>query len=326
MLKYNKYQFKALGTRCELRVVASRHAGDAFACKAYDWLENFERLYSRFKANSLVSHLNAQAGKSAVRPEGEFIALLEACEKAHTVSDGRFDATAAPLYHFWKHADVNSPTFKKDFDQVRRLVGWHLLEWDAKSVFLPKTDMSLDLGGVGKEYAVDRLAELAHTAGLDSFHINLGGDTFSYGEGPEGNGWPVILRGTCRGITINDAALASSGCGQRIIEGRHKKHAHLINAKTGFPVPGAIQMASVQAESCLQAGMHSTWLALSDSVEDAVAEAAANPLPALLQSREAGIVFDSLSTAFVIVSPSAGSPRRAPFRRAGHLGRLALCS
>jgi thiamine biosynthesis lipoprotein len=136
--------------------------------------------------------------------------------------------------------------------------------------------MGLDFGGFGKEYAVDRVTELAREHGLDDFLIDFGGDVFAEGSPPDAPAWRVGLedpgkQGQAKRIfSVSGMAVATSGNYRRFFEKNGKRYGHLIDHRTGFPTSNNCLSATVISRSCLEAGVLSTC-ALLDGTDRGLA-------------------------------------------------------
>jgi thiamine biosynthesis lipoprotein len=123
--------------------------------------------------------------------------------------------------------------------------------------------LQLDFGGIGKEYAADRVADLCMGNGLRSGLIDLGGDIRIIGPHPDGSPWRVGLRDPANPETamavvkVKEGAIASSGDYERYIEVDGTRYCHILDPVSGWPVHG-LSSVSVMAPSCLVAGSIST--------------------------------------------------------------------
>jgi thiamine biosynthesis lipoprotein len=125
--------------------------------------------------------------------------------------------------------------------------------------------MELDLGGVGKEFAVDCVAGLLAGAGITRAMVDLGGDIAVLGEPPEGGSWyvgledPADARRSFCGIRLKGgSAVATSGDYRRRFECGGKTYGHIIDSRTGYPVAHGTRACSVIAARCTTAGLLST--------------------------------------------------------------------
>ena len=124
--------------------------------------------------------------------------------------------------------------------------------------------MQIDFGGIGKEYAADRCADIANQAFGNSVLVNLGGDIVAKGPHVTGKPWDIgieskDLKGKAwKNIPLTKGAIATSGDLYKSIEYKGKRYSHIINALTGYPALEAPNTISVIAPNCTEAGMLST--------------------------------------------------------------------
>ncbi|MBN8246883.1 MAG: FAD:protein FMN transferase [Verrucomicrobia bacterium] len=239
---------------------------DKAADAAVHWVADFEARYSRFLPGSLISRINAAAGVEPVTLDAEAERLFALCHDLHFLSRGIFDPTALPLLRLWNWK-ADPPVIPTD-DQIaaaRDLVGWKRVQRSPGRIFLPKAGMGLDLGGMGKEYAVDQVALLLRMSGVSGALVDFGADVRVFGAPPDGRpGWHIGLEdpqrpGTCwRGLAVRDAAVATSGDYRRAFELNGVRYGHIVDPRTGRPVAQGVRAVSVLAPSCTQAGLLST--------------------------------------------------------------------
>jgi hypothetical protein len=138
---------------------------------------------------------------------------------------------------------------------LRALVDWPSVAWDERTIRLPRAGMEIDLGGIGKEYAADRVATIAIDAGIAHGYVNLAGDVRVWGGRPDGAPWRVGIRhprvddASIGGIEIADGAVATSGDYERFIVVDGVRYCHILDATTGWPVT-RWQSMSVAAPLC----------------------------------------------------------------------------
>lgn len=233
------------GARCELLAIGCSHA-DLSAAVAEVYA--FETRLTRFDPASELSHLNAARGaRRDVSPLLEELlrTVLWACE----LSDGAVNAAVLPALVAAGYdrtisevrrrpaapapAGVTAPPVPPLHEVLEVGEGWARLRPGA----------AVDLGGVGKGWLADRLAER-----LENAVVNLGGDLRALGGGPDGEGWTV---GLCDGSTIRagDAGVATSGRAGRRWPGGH----HLVDPRSGRPASATPDAVSVVAADALRA-------------------------------------------------------------------------
>ncbi|HEY6166769.1 MAG TPA: FAD:protein FMN transferase, partial [Verrucomicrobiae bacterium] len=153
--------FHAMGTACRIHFAAGPALAEQFAAAALQWVADFETRYSRFLPESLTCEISRQSGKSWVNIDPETERLLACCHEAHFLTRGVFDPTALPLIQLWNWK-ADPPVIPDDaaIEGAMKKVGWRKVQRAPGKVFLPEPGMSLDFGGIGKEYAVDQVVRL----------------------------------------------------------------------------------------------------------------------------------------------------------------------
>ncbi|MGB8169126.1 MAG: FAD:protein FMN transferase [Chthoniobacteraceae bacterium] len=264
---YYEVTFFALGSPCQVFYGAdSAERAEAFRQAAAKWLNNFEASCSRFLPDSEVSRINANAGVDWTATDPTIEMLLDLSANCHFVTEGAFDATSLPLTKLWdwrrKHDTL--PT-AAEIAAARELVGWNLVQREPGRVLLPKRGMLIDFGGVGKEFAVDCVKQLAVSMGLEQVMVNLGGDIAVGGDSPEGDGWyvgiedPIDVSECYCGIRLKSGrAVATSGDYHRCFEHHGRTYGHILDCRTGWPVANGTRVVTVIARSCVAAGLLST--------------------------------------------------------------------
>lgn len=263
---YYHLKFSALGTLNELIFSASSAStAEAFKQKAFSWLARFEARYSRFIESSLISRINREAGNETIPLDAEGDEIFSLCDWFHWRSHGVLDPTAGPLIELWGYnRQRTSLPSKTEIDQCRQRVGWSSVERHKDSIRLPTQAMRLDLGGMGKEYAVDRLYDIAEKSGIDNILIDLGHDLRVKGEPPEKGPWRIGLEhpehpGECwGGVKIGKGAICCSGGYQRFFEWDGHRYGHIIDPRTGYPIENGVNAVWVIAPTCSEAGFLST--------------------------------------------------------------------
>ena len=266
-LPLRKLSFPALGTMCEVQYAVA--GGDAqatgFERALVSWVGAFEARYSRFRPDSLVSRINAAAGRAWIEIDAEMEALLKLCDTLHFMTQGVLDPTALPLIQLWNYkAETPRIPSPAEIASARALVGWKKVQRSPGKIFLPEAGMALDFGGFGKEYAVDRAGQIAVEHGINHALVDFGHDLRAVGAPPDRPAWHIGLEdprqpGNSSGsVAIIGKGVASSGNYIRafVIEG--KRYGHIIDPRTGWPVANGCLQATVVAPTCLQAGVLST--------------------------------------------------------------------
>lgn len=263
---YDSLTFHALGTQCQITFqAASVAAASSFKTAAATWVHDFERRYSRFNPDSLISRINAAAGREWIHVDTATESLFSLCDWFHWLTRGAFDPAILPLLDAW---DYRNPAPRvPDANSVAaalRLSGWSAVRRKKGMVFLPEAGMGLDLGGIGKEYAVDCVIQMGRSRGIHNILVNFGNDLRVHGSPPEGGAWRIGLEdpfdpGRCwDGVALQNRAVTTSGDYHRHFESGGRRYGHILDPRTGYPVDNGCKAVTVVAPTCTEAGILST--------------------------------------------------------------------
>lgn len=258
-------RFHALGGPCEVLV----DAGDTPALNSAlmavaDETWRIEDKFSRYQPTGVVHQINSANGAEILLDE-ESSGLIDYADTCHRLSDGSFDITSGVLRRVWRFDGSKTLPSRKSVDRVLAFVGWHKAVWHKPCLQL-RPGMEIDLGGIGKEYAVDRAAMLLEHLGFKAALVNFGGDLRATGPRHNGNPWVIGIdnpretgRNCLAGRPITSGAMATSGDARRFILAKGRRYGHILNPRTGWPVLDAPRSVTVQAPTCLEAGMLATF-------------------------------------------------------------------
>jgi len=263
-MRIQRFPFRAMGSPCALHLYAESDArAEAVACRAIAEVARLEGKYTRYRDDSETARINRSAGDPAgVEVDAETAALLDYADTSHRESGGLFDITSGILRRAWDFESRRLPAAHEIAALLDR-VGWDRIRWERPRLVLPLEGMQVDFGGLVKEYAADRVAELCRRLGLRHGLVDLGGDLCVVGPHPNGAAWRLGIRDprspetACASVALSQGALASSGDYERfmIVDGR--RYGHILDPRSGWPVDG-LASVSVVAPHCLIAGTAST--------------------------------------------------------------------
>lgn len=255
--------FTAMANPCELLIETPDAAlAQQLTELAAQEARRIEYKYSRYRHDGVIHAINNSAGQS-VEVDAETAGLLDYGQVLWQLSDGAFDLTSGVLRRIWKFGDNTCVPTQAQVDELLRLIGWQQVSWQSPRIALP-AGMELDLGGIGKEYAVDCAAKLITQQTDAPVLINFGGDLRAIGQVPASGAWRVGIESTAvqdqaqQLILLKQGALATSGDTRRCIEQDGKRYGHIIDARTGWPTEHAPHSITVMADTCTQAGTYST--------------------------------------------------------------------
>lgn len=245
----------AMGTRFEL--VLAGGAAPRLRALGEEALEEIRHWHDRlswFDPGSFVSHLNAEAGRRAVECDGEIFELLVLCREVWRASGGAFDPTVAGLMRAGGFRDLARD--EAAIARARASTGFDKVELDAarRTVRFSGPGVGIDLGAIGKGWALDRAARVLREGGVVSAILH-GGTSSVIGIGaPEGEaGWGVKV-GPGDGdpvVVLRDLALGVSEPSGRVVTEGSERHGHVLDPRTGRSVSGARAAAVVGASAAL---------------------------------------------------------------------------
>ena len=256
----------AFGTPCRILFSASSFAiAKGFRDKVSDWVVSYESRYSRFREDSIICRINAMAGVAPVEIDSELISIFKLCDWLHWTTRGLFDPTMLPLLQLWDyHTETPDIPAPEAVAAARERVSWKSVQREENRVFLPEKGMALDIGGIGKEYAVDRVIEMAQAVGIQNAMVDFGHDVRVIGSPPEGGAWRIGIEdprapGRCvTGVAVSGLAVASSGNYARGFSVGEKRYGHILDPRSGYPSDNAALSTSIVAPTCTEAGVMAT--------------------------------------------------------------------
>ena len=252
-------RFQALGCPCEILAdTEDVSAGRDLLALARAEALRVEEKFSRYRAGSVLAAVNAGAGAELV-VDDETANVLDYAARCFEISGGLFDATTGILRKAWKFDGGERRVRREDVEGLLAFVGWSKLSWSRPRLLLP-AGMELDFGGIGKEYAADRIAALLSRARPVAVLVNLGGDIATAGARRGGRAWSVGIEDAARPgtldklVSLKSGALATSGDAHRFATVEGRRLGHILDPRTGWPVEDAPRSATVAAATCTEAG------------------------------------------------------------------------
>lgn len=221
--------------------------------EAFDEVDRIDRLMSHYKADSALSRINREAARSPVTVEPELFDFIADAMRYHRDSDGAFDITVGPLMKAWGffRGDGRVPT-GDELAAARRHVGGSqvILNPLERTIAFDHAGVELDLGGIAKGYAVDRVVHLLKQRQIAAALISAGGSTI-YGLGaPLGrDAWdvaiqdPIDLRKTALTVHLKDRALSVAGSSEKRFEAGGVTYSHIMDPRIGRPAQGVLSVA-----------------------------------------------------------------------------------
>jgi thiamine biosynthesis lipoprotein len=259
-----RIQRRAMACRFEVTLSGE---DSPFTQAARDALLEVDRIESRltmFRESSDLVDLNRRAAREAVNLDAEMLSLFQACRTLSAETEGAFDPTSTPLSRCWGFLkrEGRRPA-ESEIESARACVGMTglTLDGEASTVRFQREGVELNLGGVGKGYALDRVAKILIECGVEHALISAGGSSLR-AIGGRGRGFRVDLCSPAREepfarIRMRGASLGTSGAGLQFVEVEGRRYGHVIDPRTGWPASGMLS-ASVMTSDAMSADALST--------------------------------------------------------------------
>jgi len=252
-----------MASPCEILVAG---VGPKPARAAVEWAidetARIETRFSRYRRDNIVHRINTAEGRR-IDIDAETQRLLSFADQMHRMSDGAFDITAGVLGRIWKFDGSDRVPQADEVEAILPFVGWHQVEFDGATLRMPR-GMQIDLGGIGKEYAVDRVAEELDREFAGRFLVNFGGDMRACRRPDETSDWEVGIESphedgrAVQRIPLASGGLATSGDARRFLLKDGVRYGHILDPRTGWPIRDAPRSVTVAAGTCTEAGALST--------------------------------------------------------------------
>jgi thiamine biosynthesis lipoprotein len=265
-------RFQAMASPCEVLMdIDDLSLAKYLLTLAANEAWRIEKKFSRYLDNNPIDQINNSEGK-AIKVDNEIAQMLDFSQQCYELSNGLFDITSGVLRYAWKFDGSDRVPDQAQIDALLPYVGWDKVTWQSPYFTLPK-EMEIDLGGIGKEYAVDRTLLLLQEKCQAALLVNFGGDIHASGARKNGQPWSIGIENPSGAATkilkIHQGALATSGDARRFLMKEGKRYSHVLNPKTGWPVNNAPRSVTVAAGTCTEAGLLATFALLQgEDAED----------------------------------------------------------
>lgn len=238
--------------------------------EAIEELDELEHQMSVFNSTSEISYINKMAFPGPVRVEPRLFALLSMAYCLTIDTQGAFDITTRALTRLWNSSQDSAPTE----DEIRKVLahtGMHnvVLDEDETTVRFERKGVQLDLGAIGKGYAIRRIAELLRETGVTNALLSAGNSTvYALGCPPEEDAWCVGISDPSRHskrlgfVRLRDEALSVSGSHERYVEIHSHRYSHIIDPRTGLPVEGMLATVAITQDPTVADALSTAFFVL----------------------------------------------------------------
>ena len=267
-------QGTALGTSFVVSVVDVPAELDAEALRQdiLDVLGSLDRLASTWRDDSDLSALNAALSVDWISVSAPFCDLLERSLEISRITNGAFDPTVGPLVNLWGFGPagpISEPPTDGDIVAAQHRVGFDLIEVDCREQLVRKDvpDLYVDLSGWAKGHAVDLVAGLLDSRGVENYMVEIGGELRISGHNRKGRKWAIGIEAPSTServphavVHVTDTSVATSGDYRNYFEHDGQRYSHTVDPRTGRPVTHSLAAVTVVNASAAFADAMATAL------------------------------------------------------------------
>lgn len=267
----------AMACRFEVTLSGEDAHHIAAARQALTEADRLEAALTVFRDTSDLMHVNRTAFDAPAPVDAELFDLLVRCQRLHADTGGAFDITSTPLSRCWGFLERQGRVpAAAALDAARACVGMDHLQLDApaRTVRFARAGMELNVGSIGKGYAVQQIGERLRADGVRRALVSAGGSSVLAIGGPDdvlsdgawsdgggldaggpGGGWSIHLRGRGDGalplarVWLRDGALGTSGAGEQFIEADGRRYGHVLDPRTGWPAAGLLSVSVITRDA-----------------------------------------------------------------------------
>ena len=232
-------------------------------------LSSLEEKFSMHHVGTEIDRLNQNAGGSPVELSEDTFSMLRLAKVYGDRTNGLFDVTIGPLTSLWGITS-DQPRVPSDAEiaAAKELIEFQNIQLDEKkyTAKLTKAGMKVDLGGIAKGYASDRLMELYREYGAQSVLTSVGGNIIALGKKPDGSDFSIGIRdpqgnaneyvGT---LKSPDTILSTTGGYERYFEKDGVRYHHVLDPKTGKPAQSDLLAVTIVSEDGTLTDVFSTY-------------------------------------------------------------------
>jgi thiamine biosynthesis lipoprotein len=273
-------------------------------------IERLEQQLSLYRPSSEIAALNARAARGPVRVSPQVFALLQHAKQLSHETNGAFDITIGPLVRCWGFMGGNGRwPADEELARARSIIGMNLVHLDGENftVQFEREGVTLDLGAIGKGYALDQAVEILREGGVSSALLHGGTSTaYALGHPPDAEYWKVAVENPPASIStaslsippvlLKDEAMSISAIWGRAFQKDGKIFGHVIDPRTGNPATSAILAAIILPSATETDALSTALLILGSEGHGQLAQLRARTRTILVSHAQGQIRIDTRSS------------------------------
>jgi len=253
-----------MGTLVTITAVTRSEAeGQAAATAGFAEIRRLEELLSTWIPTSELSRVNTSAGVMPVHVSPETLTVVQRAMQVAELTDGGFNIAIGPAVDAWNVTESQRIPSKSELGALRPLVNLQAVHIDirAQTIFLEKSGMRIDVGGIGKGYAADQAVDALRRAGAIAGVVALSGDIKTFGRLPDGKLFPIGVQHPREAgavlvwIDLQDEAISTAGDYERFFERDGVRYHHILDPHTLQPARGCQSVTVIAREGVWADGL-----------------------------------------------------------------------
>lgn len=253
-----------MGTLVSITAVApNNEIAHASIVAGFHEIKRLEQLLSTWIPTSELSQVNAAAGREPVAVSPDTLDLVLRSFEMAGLTEGGFNIAVGPAIEVWSVTEHQKIPTRAELQSLKPLVDWSAIEINrqARTIFLPKPGMRIDVGGIGKGYAADRAVEVMKNAGAQGGVVALSGDIKTFGDLPGMRGFPVGIRhprqegALIATIDLSNEAISTAGDYERYFERDGIRYHHILDPLSLEPARKSQSVTVIAAEGTVADGL-----------------------------------------------------------------------
>lgn len=253
-----------MGTLVTITAVAKDEAvAQAATTAGFAEIHRLEGLLSTWIPTSELSRVNASAGIMPVSVSSETLTVVQNALQVAEMTNGGFNIALGPVVDAWNVIENQRIPTESELDELRPLVNLQAVRADmrARTIFLEKAGMRIDVGGIGKGYAADQAVDALRRAGAIAGVVALSGDIKTFGRLPDGKLFPIGVQHPREAgavlvwIDLQDEAISTAGDYERFFERDGIRYHHILDPRTLQPAHGCQSVTVIAREGVWADGL-----------------------------------------------------------------------
>lgn len=228
---------------------------------------NLYDIYHDYEGINNIKTINDNAGVAPVTVDEEIIRLLQYSKDMYELTGGKLNiamGSVLTIWHDYREQGMADPAQARlpEMEELQKAAAHMdiddiIIDEAASTVYLADPEMSLDVGGIGKGYAVQRVAEYAKELGIENILLSVGGNVAAVGEKPDGSRWKLGIQNPdtdseeaySRKVQVKDESVVTSGNYQRYYVVDGVRYCHIVDPDTLMPANYFASVSIITADS-----------------------------------------------------------------------------